>query len=360
MNDKKIKQWVSDFELLENVIKLNTAQARFLFQKIVAENWQEGMESLSFSYGYHLLTGRHGAWLYSDGQSFIVVCIHPNRHKQILIYPPIGKTASRLLNSFFKEIPIPPGKAQMARVQSRNGYSLALSKRITNHSEMEYAHVNDEHVLDWLYPVQIFSTAKATEKSGKDLHSVRKECRKLDLNSIEFLPFQGTENHILNVVGHKYASVFLDKNKNFALTYEELMASMVEVMRLCSKNQDIFNMRVTWYKGKPEGYVVWERLSTRTANALWFLYNREIRGLSYTQMVKTCEHLKNEGVEIVNFGGSETEGLNMFKRKFKPVQTIPLKSIDLEFRQMNYMKEPNETISTETNKMHWPDYIGRN
>ncbi|MEQ9297626.1 MAG: hypothetical protein RIF33_03635 [Cyclobacteriaceae bacterium] len=195
----------------------------------------------------------------------------------------------------------------------------------------------NETILDWLYPTYVLSTTKATEQSGKDLHQVRKECRKLDQNEIEFLPFSGHEDQALEVVAHQYAKLFLEQNSNYPLSYQEIAQPVIDVLELCKKSPEVFSIYVTWHKNKPEGFFVWEKLSDDTANALWFLYNRNIRGLSYTQMIKACETLKEEGIQRVNFGGSETAGLDQFKRKFKPVQSFQLQSIALSLKTNAFM-----------------------
>jgi hypothetical protein len=108
---------------------------------------------------------------------------------------------------------------------------------------------------------------------------------------------------------------------------------------MCVNRPDLFRSKVSWYQGRPEGLFVWKEVSTRTANALWFLYNREIRGLSYGQMVRACQFLNNQGIEICNFGGSETEGMDFFKTRFRPVQSFKLSSVFITESELNSAKQ---------------------
>ena len=65
------------------------------------------------------------------------------------------------------------------------------------------------------------------------------------------------------------------------------------------------------------------------------------KGLSEFQMVTACRILKDKGVKLYNFAGSESgsdevddpSNLDAFKRKFRPVRSVSLISGEVMYRQ---------------------------
>lgn len=319
-----IKEWEKAFETLPKVQRLTNPDVFNQFCSFLKLHWYEGLESLHYSPGYYYFTGRKGVWLYWGIDSVCVVCWHPNRLGHLLIYPQIGNPKYDLLNEILDHLPYPPVNLQIARVLDDSSIPHIQTERVKSSKLIA------EPVLDWTYPVRILSTEKATESSGPDLHHTRKEARKLASDDIEFRPYTGKELPALYRVGQKYAHQFLLQNPDFALSCADIVTSNNDMLILCMERPDIFKSMVTFYQGTPEGLFVWEERSEKTANALWFLYNREIRGLSYKQMHMACDMLKNRGIKLCNFGGSETQGMDFFKTRFRPVQSFELKSLFLE------------------------------
>ena len=55
--------------------------------------------------------------------------------------------------------------------------------------------------------------------------------------------------------------------------------------------------------------------------------DQNLKGFSSFQYYTVCKFLHQQGVEKVCIGGSETEGLDNFKRKMNPIKADVLKSI---------------------------------
>lgn len=87
--------------------------------------------------------------------------------------------------------------------------------------------------------------------------------------------------------------------------------------RLCLHGQIIY------YNGIPSAYCIWEERGT-VANAFAMSADREIAGLAEYNIVEACRLLREKGIQKLNIGGSETEGLNRYKKKFNPVESINL------------------------------------
>jgi arginyl-tRNA--protein-N-Asp/Glu arginylyltransferase len=92
------------------------------------------------------------------------------------------------------------------------------------------------------------------------------------------------------------------------------------------------NSVVLKYQGQTVGMFVWDVIGN-TANALWFVFDREIDNLGFAQVVEASRMLQKQGIEYLNLGGSETEGMDFFKTRFRPVQSFPLTSVFVEFEK---------------------------
>ena len=86
--------------------------------------------------------------------------------------------------------------------------------------------------------------------------------------------------------------------------------------------------RLIAVNGRPSGFSSWEETDRERgmANALAHLAVHEVKGLSHFVMVDMCRTLVDRGFSQVCIGGSETEGLDRFKRKFAPVSSVRLNS----------------------------------
>jgi hypothetical protein len=68
----------------------------------------------------------------------------------------------------------------------------------------------------------------------------------------------------------------------------------------------------------------------KTANLYVDFCNVQITGLSEFLMVECCKTIRDSGIQFVNLGGSESKGLDTFKKKFHPVISIDLCSIEIQ------------------------------
>ncbi|TAH37498.1 MAG: hypothetical protein EYC62_01030 [Alphaproteobacteria bacterium] len=316
----------SRLQMLPGVMPLTHPSATEIFNNLKAAHWNPEKNSLNHSLAYFTFTGRKGAWLYYSEDTIVIFCWHPNIKNQLLVYPPIGRDFTAiyrlldLLAPLFSDV-------RLARFsQEEATYFIA-----NNQSEsIFFMKVIEENILDWKFASPVLSTQKATEKTGPDLHLVRKEYRKLDLIQLETRPYVRIYYDRLAEVGHVYADLFLSQNKDFALGADQITQPNADMLNLVLERPDLYQSYVTLYKGRVEGFYVLEKFAPHYANALWFLYNRSIRGLAYWQMTQLCEMLKKENIHTVNLGGSETNGMDFFKTRFRPIQSFSACSIDVE------------------------------
>ncbi|MCP4394489.1 MAG: hypothetical protein GY804_09530 [Alphaproteobacteria bacterium] len=287
------------------------------------------LDSYSLSPAYYAMTGRKGVRIYSDTDTAIVYCKHPNVENKVLIFPEIGKGG--LLNDLIEEMPLPKNGIQLARVPKTQTEGLIKELSVKFSSDITFKEV-PEYAQDWLYPVHVLSTKLVSELKGGDFrnprrrfnkinreHTIRLDARKKLRKSDVFLVndfvkrwsdnFNGTKEELESWLSYVHFMIDLYEKKQHGLG-----CAMVH----CDDNniQSLSFFEKPIVKGQP-------------ANYLASLYNREIKGISEFSHWFVCKNLYDMGIDKVNIGGSESEGLDVFKRKFNPIESKHLSTIEV-------------------------------
>ena len=289
---------------------------------------EDSEDSYLTSLGYHLFTGRKGLWGYGRGGALVLVCWHPNVEGRILVFPQIGNKETDLLSELLKEMPISPSGAQIARVSRFDlEITLDLLKHIQNAAIMDVTS-EPEQVLDWLYPSHIIDTNVVAAARHCLLRGVRKNVNRIQNINAEVLPLHSVPNYEdLNSVAMRWASAQPDSNVDDLLSPYPKLLDMALDASLGLDGQAII------IDGKIEAFCIWEppARGRDIATGLATLCNPSISGLSDYQYNQMCKTLHKQGIGQLNLGGSETAGLDRFKRKFKPVKSYELCSININY-----------------------------
>lgn len=275
---------------------------------------------------YYAFTGRRGLWTYQKDDAFILICEHPNVDGQILIFPQLLKADTDLIADLLTVMPKPPAGMRIARAkQDETGEQSDI------HSDSRHVALIrcEENVLDWKYPVRILSTDDVASLSGHKFMKVRNHIRQLQKRSVEVLPFDAiSHSRALERLLHRWANYNATNREEYNLLYapyENLFSQSIE------KPPGLAGL-MTFVNGEMEAVSLWDISNHQrpTANVYVNFCNTEIRGLSEFSMVKCCETLRDEGIRFLNLGGSETESLDSYKKKFDPAFSIDLCSIDIK------------------------------
>lgn len=275
---------------------------------------------------YHAFTGRYGLWGYARDDAFLLFSRHPNDPNQIIFFPQFGAKKSNLLFEvlgFFSDFEI----------------EFSIARSITQSSEFDTAILNSrqseflfrtqqEQVLDWTYPVYTLSTAEVLEAKGKAFKSFRYDLHRINEKEIRtelidpYLDFQELRSVIQTWAEHK--SDLMDVSE----TIDSYMY-LLKLMRMPSLNLS----GVKFYReGQLVAFEIWSILSSNSqvANNLAGLNIQSVEnlpGFSSYQYYTVCRMLYQQGIDSVCIGGSETAGLDHFKRKMKPIKSLPLQTI---------------------------------
>ncbi len=272
-----------------------------VLQKALAA--QKSQDPYARSAAYFGLTGRHGLWQIKDGDSFILVCIHPNIENEYLIFPPHGEKGDELLSKTIHTFVRMGLKASVARAES-----LEVAKSYLNQIE--------EPVLDWKYPVHTLDTNSLTHHQGKGFQHFRQKLNALDMANVEaddLIPARD-KKAVKEVI-----SLWANGDQDMVEPYNRLI-DLFDVLPLQG--------RIIYYNRTPVALSIWEETDPENgfSNAYAHVALHEIKGLSQFVFLDMGQTLNARGFKNVCVGGSESEGLDRFKRNLCPVASLNLSS----------------------------------
>jgi hypothetical protein len=275
---------------------------------------------------YYILTGRKGIWVHEGYGAIMVVCRHPHIEDRLLVFPEVGHAEGKLAASVLSGLEPPPGGVQLARFTAYDLESLkdALSQQNSS-SRIDSIKVVQEESLDWRYPAHMLDTARVARVEGNEFAKIRNKCRKTE-GATEILDLQDPAALRAMRAAHKYwegSMVLRNQDGSDSNGYYMTLFAMIEEW------PHLFNGLVFMQGKRPVGFTVCDAPFMKKVNLLANLSDATVAGLADYQIVATCRAMSAKGVIALNFGGSETESLDLFKRKFMPVKSLELLSADV-------------------------------
>lgn len=272
----------------------------------------------SVSAAYYAMTGRKGLWLYGDDRTMMIIARHPNNEDQLLFFPPFGADPARLLNNALIDPAMPDGSVKMARLGSEDGYLIMQMTARSQHKPMP------ERLLDWTYPVHVLDINKVVTREGGLFRDFRKNVNRAFGRGLWAEPIT-TATH--RKITSNLAKNWADSHEQTAYSIEDLVMPSMTAIDLMKSGLPMAGLLI--HEGeKPVGFIIWEETDPTKgiANSIAGL-SIGSKGIDEFAMLQMCETLKSRGFQQVCIGGSETAGLDAFKRKMNPVRSIELQSI---------------------------------
>lgn len=260
---------------------------------------------------YYALTGRRGLWIYARNEASFLFCFHPNVKDTVLIFPPFGGRTPDLKAEFLDRV---GGKIafRLARVPSDHAV------------EGSFREVKED-VLDWAYPVQIIFCKDTVERKGGNYQVVRQVMNKFSHQDVQSraVDFERDGALLLDL-----AREWEDHRQSYFRGYETQSGYFNRLVKLGRMDDSGLRGLLLYKDGMPRGFSVWEEGAQKTANLFASLVTVDTcSNLCTWLIVRTCEQaMKNGSLELC-LGGSETEGMDRFKRKFAPCRSVPLRTI---------------------------------
>lgn len=275
-------------------------------------------DSYSQSAAYYAMTGRKGLWLYSVDDTFMVMAAHPNRADHLLLFPPMGKDPSALLEQVIRDERITAGQVQLARFGASEQLLLTWAQAAG------HFRVAPEEHLDWTYPVHTLSTHFVAAHEGKRFRDFRKGILRADRDGLSARLIETAQDRA--TVG-ALVTQWARHNAHEGYSTSDLTAPTRTILAQMETSRRPLHGLIIERNSHPAGFITWEEtdLANSVANSLC---NVTIAGHGATEFSykAMAEVLARRGFDKVCIGGSETAGLDQFKRKMNPVASTPLKS----------------------------------
>lgn len=271
------------------------------------------------SAGYFAMTGRKGLWVYGNDDNAMIVMRHPNREQTILFFPPFGPQPEHLIVSALQEDSW-PCRIELARVGCDHQH-LIDSLVCQGHGRP-----HQETILDWTYPAHIIATRKLIERDGPTYRSFRNRLNRAFKIGFTGRPidYQNDQELITSVV-NQWATT---GNKP-QYSRDDLTGPTKYLHSLMKKRILKLGGVITFEHNNVQGFWIWEEDRTNDMALSLVRISLGKRGCAEFGAFKMAQILKERGIGHFCTGGSETKGLDDFKRKFNPITSIPLKTMTL-------------------------------
>jgi hypothetical protein len=171
-------------------------------------------------------------------------------------------------------------------------------------------------VLDWAFPVHVVDPARIAAARGRAFQQLRTELNRLRTDLVEAVDLDPVRDRpaLEAILAHWSAG-----ESHLAEPYGRLL--------------DLFPLlplrgRLIIYRGVPAAFAIWdEALAARgIANVFAHVGLREIGGLARFAILDMCVTLLARGFAEACIGGSESPGLDQFKRQLRPLRSLSLDS----------------------------------
>lgn len=256
-----------------------------------------------------MMTGRRGLWLFGAQEQALILAAHPNDDQQILIYPPLGKDALKLLPRL-RTLEAFRGKLfKLARFGAQD--LTVLEEQFAKASRWHQG----EDVLDWQFPSHTLSVDALVSASGPDFRDFRKNLNRAKRRDVQVRTLDPvTDRAALSILWHRVME-----------TDESALETCLGLMR--SQPEHVKGLVLELPSVGLVGFTIWENTNAVLANGLLNLAETGFKGVSEYSFFTACQEMKKVGIEQFCIGGSETAGLDQFKRKMNPIQSLQLHSI---------------------------------
>ncbi|MFW6222809.1 MAG: hypothetical protein ACOC3T_04270 [Bacteroidota bacterium] len=319
---------IEEIAAILNATKFSPAVVKEYIKKNVF--YDSVFESYTLSPAYYAMTGRKSRWIYEKNGSAIVVCRHPNVPDILLAFPPLGDI--NILSDIVEEIPreyIQDLHFCRVPVELAEDYCREINKKMPFCVRFKAV---KEDVLDWLYPCCIISTFSVAKLRGGKFLDARNKYNQLTKNNE--IRVEKLTTKLLNYNKKQFDSFLKRWEENFdggLLGADDWSEPLFYMLRIYDDKEYNLDGTVVFCNGQMESVNIYEKpvFPGMPANFLVPFFNTEIKGLSEFVFIDICKRLHAEGIALLDIGGSETEGLDRYKRKFNPVSSRALCTIKL-------------------------------
>lgn len=279
-------------------------------------------DSYSQSASYYAMTGREGLWLYSTDDTFMLIAAHPNSDNHLLLFPPMGKEPASLLNQIVRDERIFTGEGQpVCQLARMSGQDQLLLEWAQASGHFKTA---PEELLDWKHSAHTLSTKALIERRGQKFRDFRKGILRAERDGLSATLVESpADKAVLSGLAEAWAR----NTVHDGYSDNDLTAPTRAIIRLMETTKLPLHAMIIRKGDKPVGFIAWEETNPDIglANSMGNVAING-KGVSEFSYLAMAEVLSERGFNHVFIGGSESKGLDAFKRKMDPVKSVPLQS----------------------------------
>ena len=321
------------------------------------------------SYLYYALTGRGRVWLIEDDGAKIICTEHPNTPGNLLVFFPFVYSVTELESQI---------KTLNRRTNFLSNFSRIFLARINKKICNKFFSSNSkggelffqklqlrrvpEKTLDWIFPSYDIDVEKLERRFGADLACFRNKIRKFDSSRLEIKSLDKmTSDQVADAicgVSANWAHLKYKRQKSkadFESFSKEVTDPYVRLANLCYTPGESNHLGGLFLKRDDEyiGFALWEEPHSRTQTvpAIAALPRSYEKGLSEYLHYQVAQKLVLRGYKSMCIGGSETDGLDRFKRKLAPAIEHELCTVRLILRHYDAVW-PSPTQIAERTATH--------
>lgn len=296
---------------------------------------------------YYALTGRESVWVIKPGGGSIIVCApHPNSAGDLLVFFPYARKVDELKRQIevLREYPKLLrrfSRVLLVRIDERMRDEL-FRGAVGPRSEMHLFGLKlrrvEEDSLDWIYPSYDIDVHGLVEGTGQPLECFRNKIRKFDMDGVNVVSLKAMPRFdlikVIPSIAETWATAKLMRAGNPSPDRSQLHDLVSPYRRLaelawkrCSILDGLFLKRGDDYIG----FALWELPwgGWETIPAIAALHKSYEKGLAEYLHRQVAMRLAWAGYKHMCIGGSETLGLDHFKRKLAPAATHRLCTVQL-------------------------------
>jgi hypothetical protein len=281
-----------------------------------------------------VMTGRRGASTLLGEKTLLPLCRHPNVDNEVLVFPEVNEDGRYDLtfDVFARLFDDDRIAVRLARFTDTQKHEFIRQCRAKTDGAID-VHAVVEDVLDWRYPTYVLDTASVGALNGGTFEQVRQRLHKVDESVVEFrsINMDRDADEIIAFI-QQWAAARVDDDE----AQHHLIGPTLAAIELMSTDPNGINGLSLYIHGALAAYAIWELplVEGLPANILVNCAAHK-PGIGEWLFVGVCRSLAEQHITGLNVGGSESHGLDRYKRKFGNPTPIPLNSLLITNRSIN-------------------------
>jgi hypothetical protein len=291
---------------------------------------------------YYAFTGRGSVRVIGRGSDAVIAMLHPNRPRSLLVFFPFADNAQAFLRQVAQLVEYRDCLEQfdvfLARVPDE-----IVRQTFENRDKLFksgwWLRKMTEETLDWVYPSYDVSLASLVASEGGALMTYRKKLRKFDAQGVRLVRLADAEaedvEEAVKDVSRRWVETKCRQYKERPDKSPDLNDLLDPYSSLAALNAvSAPDLRIDGFVLKrgdePLAFAFWQRpeAPTDTVACMAALPRSHELGLSEYLYFQIARTLVAQGYQRMCIGGSETPGLDHFKRKLAPVASHVLHTVE--------------------------------